>query len=204
MAISHLGVIRCQRYLCFSKHTKYTPYKPESNFKRYCVQNFHYLRLMSSIKVTRCEATPSVDKHCTIYTVLFDSGKEIRKAFVDYEKLCAQLKESTDFPSDLIPQAPKKKFLQADAKLIEKRRIWVEQLARELLGRHVSCDLVRVFFNLGDDTEEDTVDLGSSERKNVKPNDFDFLKTVGKGSFGKVCPSWCFLISMNYVSSAST
>uniref|UniRef100_A0A914XNT5 Uncharacterized protein n=1 Tax=Plectus sambesii TaxID=2011161 RepID=A0A914XNT5_9BILA len=37
-----------------------------------------------------------------------------------------------------------------------------------------------------DVTGENKVDLGPSERPTAKPRDFEFLKTVGKGSFGKV------------------
>ncbi|XP_035214680.1 serine/threonine-protein kinase Sgk2-like isoform X2 [Stegodyphus dumicola] len=37
-----------------------------------------------------------------------------------------------------------------------------------------------------DKAEEKPVDLGPKEKKNVKPNDFEFLKVIGKGSFGRV------------------
>lgn len=30
------------------------------------------------------------------------------------------------------------------------------------------------------------VNLGPSEKQHVKPSDFEFLRTIGKGSFGKV------------------
>lgn len=33
---------------------------------------------------------------------------------------------------------------------------------------------------------EKAVDLGPSEKPHVKPSDFEFLKVIGKGSFGKV------------------
>ena len=30
------------------------------------------------------------------------------------------------------------------------------------------------------------INLGPSEKQHVRPNDFEFLRTIGKGSFGKV------------------
>ncbi|KAG9511043.1 Serine/threonine-protein kinase Sgk1, partial [Fragariocoptes setiger] len=37
-----------------------------------------------------------------------------------------------------------------------------------------------------DVSDDDKIDLGSSERLHVIPHDFEFLKVIGKGSFGKV------------------
>uniref|UniRef100_A0A8W8L4N2 Protein kinase domain-containing protein n=1 Tax=Magallana gigas TaxID=29159 RepID=A0A8W8L4N2_MAGGI len=67
-----------------------------------------------------------------------------------------------------------------------------------------SCPEVRAFLNLDnprnaqdsvdnfDDSEtmngrdDNPVNLGPSEKKTVKPSDFEFLKVIGKGSFGRV------------------
>lgn len=38
----------------------------------------------------------------------------------------------------------------------------------------------------GDFDSDKEIDLGTSEKRHVKPNDFEFLKLIGKGSYGSV------------------
>ncbi|EPB76774.1 kinase domain protein [Ancylostoma ceylanicum] len=131
-----------------------------------------------------CDVITTSDKK-TIFAVRVDSGPMIRKKIEDFEKLYSKFKDNLPV-STAAP--PKKKLLQADAKLQEKRRQWIVALSQTLLSNYYSYDDVRDFFALGnsDDADDSHVDLGPKEITTACAADFDFLTTIGKGSFGRV------------------
>ncbi|KHJ95796.1 kinase domain protein [Oesophagostomum dentatum] len=134
--------------------------------------------------VVICDSITTPDKK-TAFVVRIDSGPPIRKKIEDFEKLYNKLKDyipaSTSTP-------PKKKLLQADAKLQEKRRQWIAALSQTLLASQSNNEEVREFYGLASQEEADDshVDLGPKEITTACPSDFEFLTTIGKGSFGRV------------------
>ncbi|EYC35967.1 hypothetical protein Y032_0953g3191 [Ancylostoma ceylanicum] len=70
-----------------------------------------------------------------IFAVRVDSGPMIRKKIEDFEKLYSKFKDNLPV-STAAP--PKKKLLQADAKLQEKRRQWIVALSQTLLSNYYS------------------------------------------------------------------
>ncbi|PIO75593.1 kinase domain protein [Teladorsagia circumcincta] len=139
---------------------------------------------MQKPPVISCDVNISGDKK-PIFTLRTDSGPFIRKKIRDFEELYFKFKDSLP-PSIAAP--PKKKLLQADTKLQEKRRRWIIALTQSLITNHHDNEDVREFFSLGDPQEldESHVDLGPKEITTACPADFDFLTTIGKGSFGRV------------------
>lgn len=131
-----------------------------------------------------CDVVVSADKK-TLFAIQIDSGPVLRKRIRDYEELYIKFKDTLP-TSTAAP--PKKKLLQTDAKLQEKRRRWIVATTQTLIVNHSTNDDVREFYALGDPEEEDEphVDLGPKEMTTACPADFDFLTTIGKGSFGRV------------------
>ncbi|KAF8790759.1 Serine/threonine-protein kinase Sgk3 like protein [Argiope bruennichi] len=78
----------------------------------------------------------------------------------------AEVREFLNVDKNLVP-------LSSDEGPLEK----VQDLAEALYSEEKGSDA---------DKEEKPVDLGPKEKKNVKPSDFEFLKVIGKGSFGRV------------------
>ncbi|EYC35966.1 hypothetical protein Y032_0953g3191 [Ancylostoma ceylanicum] len=81
-----------------------------------------------------CDVITTSDKK-TIFAVRVDSGPMIRKKIEDFEKLYSKFKDNLPV-STAAP--PKKKLLQADAKLQEKRRQWIVALSQTLLSNYYS------------------------------------------------------------------
>ncbi|KHJ79886.1 hypothetical protein OESDEN_20453, partial [Oesophagostomum dentatum] len=114
-----------------------------------------------------------------VFALKINSGLFTRKRFEDYVK---------DELTLTVKRAPKKRFLQAEAKFNEKRRKWIIALVQELLANHHENESVRHFFSLREveDYDEAHVDLGPKEHATASASHFDFLNTIGKGNFGRV------------------
>uniref|UniRef100_A0AC34G4B8 Uncharacterized protein n=1 Tax=Panagrolaimus sp. ES5 TaxID=591445 RepID=A0AC34G4B8_9BILA len=138
-----------------------------------------------------CNIIEGNDKKDTIFKISTNSSKKaetLSKQFVEYENLYERLKHRIPATIDKIP---KKKFLVAENKLNEKRRGWIEAFANYLLNHEAENQHVQIFFASILTTEnnkkcENEIDLGPTQRKGLKPSDFDILGTIGKGSYGEV------------------
>ncbi|XP_076439808.1 serine/threonine-protein kinase Sgk2-like isoform X2 [Babylonia areolata] len=115
------------------------------------------------------------------------------------------------FPEANLRLPGKKIFGNLDPEFIQQRREGLDEFIHKLVSNHVLCQLpeVREFLALdikrnaaaSDDDPSDQLDdvegmngtkdsqpinLGPTEKTSVRPSDFEFLKVIGKGSFGKV------------------
>ncbi|CAI4229384.1 unnamed protein product [Auanema sp. JU1783] len=142
---------------------------------------------MRNPHVESCEVLISDDHRTVVYCLRLRAGHAIQKQFEEYDrfytKMLPHLPATQTAP-------PKKKFFQFESKLHEKRRVWIMALSQTLLGiynRSPNQD-IREFYCLPRTEEVDYpyVDLGPKEIRSAKPDDFDFLSTIGKGSFGRV------------------
>uniref|UniRef100_A0AC35U7V6 Non-specific serine/threonine protein kinase n=1 Tax=Rhabditophanes sp. KR3021 TaxID=114890 RepID=A0AC35U7V6_9BILA len=108
----------------------------------------------------------------------------LSKSFADFEFLYNSLKPGI---ATHVERSPKKKLFSSESKMQEKRKVWVEVFVNVLINKYPSHKVVQTFFEgfLGDESENH-IYLGPSERKTARPDDFDVLKTIGKGSFGMV------------------
>ncbi|KAL3102270.1 hypothetical protein niasHS_003679 [Heterodera schachtii] len=124
------------------------------------------------------------EKNASIFEFRTKGGCTVLKTLTELEQLFEHFR-------NLLPQGtekmPKKKFLVPEQKLMEKRKNWAEALVTHLVAKHSeNCDVQSLFGPLLAQSDDDHVILGPSEKKTVKPANFDYLKTVGQGSFGKV------------------
>ncbi|XP_059149487.1 serine/threonine-protein kinase Sgk1-like isoform X1 [Physella acuta] len=116
------------------------------------------------------------------------------------------------YPEANLKLPGKKIFGNLDPEFIQQRREGLDEFIRKLVSHPKLCQHadVRLFLSLDNprnvptvtvDTaetdkededamngnkDENPVNLGPSEKTTVKPKDFEFLRVIGKGSFGKV------------------
>jgi serine/threonine protein kinase len=108
----------------------------------------------------------------------------IEKNFADFEKFYEKIQHL--LPPN-VDRPPKKKLLLAEHKLTEKRKKWVEAFSNYMIAaHHENYDVRGFFWQILYDPDENTMDLGPKENKAMKPTNFDYLKTIGQGSFGRV------------------
>ncbi|RCN53666.1 kinase domain protein [Ancylostoma caninum] len=138
---------------------------------------FPYVKSNSSLAI--CHPT-ALMTHAPSFNIIL-----VHMIFCRIKTLTLQIKEQLELS---LKSAPKKKFLQAEAKLHEKRRKWIIAFVQELLANHHDNEDVREFLSLRDveDYDEAHVDLGPKEHAMACASNFDFLNTIGKGNFGRV------------------
>ncbi|KAI8495889.1 PREDICTED: serine/threonine-protein kinase Sgk3-like isoform X2 [Branchiostoma belcheri] len=161
-------------------------------------------------EITQAEDTWQKNKRYTVYKVVVTVGGKswfIFRRYTEFEKLHQMLKKN--FP-DVSFKLPGKKLFgnNFDPNFIKHRREGLHDFVQQLCAqpRVLQHAEVRTFLQLdnprnkngsGGDEEalenndvngEDSADynLGPTHNPNARPSDFDFLKVIGKGSFGKV------------------
>ncbi|XP_013404642.1 serine/threonine-protein kinase Sgk1 [Lingula anatina] len=151
------------------------------------------------------------DKRFTVYKVLVSVGGKkwfIFRRYAEFNALYDKLKKI--FPKAGLKLPGKKIFgnnLAPD--FVKQRREGLHSFVQKLVSDPKICHHpeVKLFLSLdnpktqgskeededinenGDgltDKDANPVNLGPSERTGVRPSDFEFLKVIGKGSFGKV------------------
>uniref|UniRef100_A0A914KT89 Uncharacterized protein n=1 Tax=Meloidogyne incognita TaxID=6306 RepID=A0A914KT89_MELIC len=116
---------------------------------------------------------------------LLNTSISIQKSYRELEQFFERYKSI--LPPNLDKTPPKRKFLVSEQKIIEKRKNWVEAIINYLINKYFENSDIQLFFgpliNLFD---ENYIYLGNSEKRSIKPSHFDYLKTIGQGSFGRV------------------
>ncbi|VDL73468.1 unnamed protein product [Nippostrongylus brasiliensis] len=127
------------------------------------IKNFwkDILQVDTDMQISESDAA---EKEFQVYSTRIDSGPPIRKRIRDYEELYMKFKDALPL-STCAP--PKKKLLQGDAKLQEKRRQWIIALTQTLIANHSNNEEIREFFGLVSSADDDDadVDLGPKEIK---------------------------------------
>lgn len=124
------------------------------------------------------------EKNAVWFEFRNEEGTSVQKSLTDLERIFERFRGV--LPPGL-DKVPKKKFLLAEQKLAEKRKNWAEALINHLICKYPENSEVQSLFGaLLAPVDEDHVNLGPSEKKSVKPSHFDYLKTIGQGSFGRV------------------
>ncbi|CAJ0582111.1 unnamed protein product, partial [Mesorhabditis spiculigera] len=118
------------------------------------------IQVMAPAPEVSVRIVTSDDKKTTVFAINVNSGPSMQKRFADFERLYEK-----------------------------KRKQWITAFTQSLLtGSSANREDVKEFFSLAQvfDTDEEHINLGSTESKRTSPQDFQYLREVGKGSFGRV------------------
>ncbi|XP_053393801.1 serine/threonine-protein kinase Sgk3-like isoform X2 [Mercenaria mercenaria] len=150
------------------------------------------------------------EKKFVVYKVVVNSGTKswfIFRRYNEFHTLFEKVKRICPEANLRLPG--KKIFGNLDPEFIQQRREGLDEFIKKLIQhpRLSQNPEVKSFLSLDnprnapDSSDSDLsiesndsmsnkdnnpINLGPSEKKSVKPSDFEFLKVIGKGSFGKV------------------
>lgn len=163
--------------------------------------------MSASVTISDTE-TWEKNKKYTVYKVVVNCNGNTWFIFRRYNEFHSLYDKLKKLHPDLGLKLPGKKlFGNFDPDFIRQRREGLHDFIQKIVNhpRISQYPDVRVFLSLdkmygkkGDDSPEPTeehslqpddeskVNLGPSESTQVRPSDFEFLKLIGKGSFGKV------------------
>ncbi|VDN23172.1 unnamed protein product [Gongylonema pulchrum] len=72
----------------------------------------------------RCQPVTASDKRKSDFMIQIENGSEMQKKFSDLEKLYDALRQDGLIPDSTTPP-PKRKFLEAETKLTDRRKVWI-------------------------------------------------------------------------------
>lgn len=145
------------------------------------------------------------DKRHHVYKVLVSAGRRswyVIHRYSDFQKLYDKLKKL--YPDAHLKLPGKKFFGNLDPSFHKHRVEGLHEFVQVLVSNAKLCDdgdvsdFLELDHGLNDSSSDDTegdeegssgsisVDLGPSEKQHAHPSDFEFLRVIGKGSFGKV------------------